>query len=216
MAKIIKSGESASEEYPSYQRDPLEYLGPVVARNSGDLALDPRHILDDARKEAEAKVREAYTEGLRRGTEAGRAQFEERVGKAAEALEAAAAAMQAAREEFLESLESQVVLLAMSIAKRILRREPSVDTERVRKTVREALVHLEKSERISLRLNPADLAALEEQNVRLLDEFEAAENLELIPDETVAPGGCVAESEYMEVDAQIETQLQKIIDDILE
>jgi flagellar biosynthesis/type III secretory pathway protein FliH len=216
MAKIIKSWESASEEYPSYQRDTLEFLGRGLSDSSGDVALDPRHVLDEARKEAEAKVREAYAEGLRRGTEAGRAQFEEAVGKAAEALQNAAAAMQAAHEEFLESLEPQVVMLATTIAERILRREPSVDPERLRKTVRETLVHLEKSERISLRLNPADLAALEAQNVRLFDEFDAAERLEIVPDETVAPGGCVAETEILEVDARIETQLQKITDEILE
>jgi flagellar biosynthesis/type III secretory pathway protein FliH len=107
-------------------------------------------------------------------------------------------------------------MLATTIAERILRREPSVDPERLRKTVRETLVHLEKSERISLRLNPADLAALEAQNVRLFDEFDAAERLEIVPDETVAPGGCVAETEILEVDARIETQLQKITDEILE
>lgn len=216
MAKIIKAWESASEDYPSYRRETLEFLGPDIPDGSGDGALDPRQILDDARKEAEGKVREAYAEGLRRGTEAGRAQFEEAVGKAAEALQNAAAAMQAAHEEFLESLEPQVVMLAMTIAERILRREPSVDTERLRKTVRETLVHLEKSERISLRLNPADIAALEAQNVQLFDEFDAADRLEIIPDETVAPGGCVAETEILEVDARLETQLQKIMDEILE
>ncbi|MFO7975985.1 MAG: FliH/SctL family protein [Candidatus Hydrogenedentota bacterium] len=216
MAKIIKSWESGSEGYPSYQRDALESLGPGFSRSSGDLALDPRHVLDEARKEAEAKVREAYAEGLRRGTEAGRAQFEEKVGKAAESLQRAAEAMQGAREEFLESLEPQVVALATKIAERILRRELSVEPERVRKTVRETLVHLEKSERIFLRLNPADMDALESQNVRLLDEFKGTENLEVVPDETVAPGGCVAETDHLEVDARIETQLQKIIDDVLE
>ncbi|HOD49587.1 MAG TPA: FliH/SctL family protein [Candidatus Hydrogenedentes bacterium] len=216
MARIIKCWEPDSVAYPSYQREALELLGPGLRQNSGDLALDPRQIIDEARKEAELKVREAYAEGLRRGTEAGRAHFEESVGKAAEALESAASAIQAAHEQFLQSLEPQVAALAAAIAKRIVRREPSVDPERVRTTVREALGHFEKSERITLRLSPADLAAMEAQNIRLLDEFTAIENLEVVADETVAPGGCVAESEYLEVDAQIDTQLQKIFDDVLE
>ena len=100
------------------------------------------------------KVREAYAEGLRRGTEAGQAKFAEAVGKAAEALEHAAVAMREAQAEFLLSLEPQVVALAAAIAERILRREPSIEPERVRTTVHEALVHLEKRERITLRMNP--------------------------------------------------------------
>jgi len=82
----------------------------------------------------------------------------------------------------LQSLEPQVAALAAAIAKRIVRREPSVDPERVRTTVREALGHFEKSERITKRLSTADLAAMEAQNIRLLDEFTAIENLEVVAD----------------------------------
>ncbi len=216
MAKIIKSWDVNSQEYPSYRRNALEILKADLHRSSGTLALDPRQILDDARHEAELKVREAYAEGLRRGTEAGQAKFAEAVGTAAEALEHAAAAMREAQAEFLLSLEPQVVALAAAIAERILRREPSIEPERVRTTVHEALVHLEKRERITLRMNPADLEALKEQNIALLEEFDAIDDLEIIPDDSVAPGGCVAQSELLEVDARMESQFQKIVDALLE
>ena len=215
MAKIIKSWDPNSQGYPCYQRDTLEMFSPELHQNAGDLALDPHQILEQARQEAEQKVREAYAEGLRRGTEAGQATFAEAVGKAAEALHTAATAMEEARTEFLRSLEPQVVALATMIAKRILRREPSVEPERVQKTVREALMHLERHERIVLHLNPADLTALKEQNVDLLDGFEAADALEVVADEAVAPGGCVAETDHLEVDARLESQLQKIIDELM-
>ncbi|HPX39768.1 MAG TPA: hypothetical protein PLF51_04985, partial [Candidatus Hydrogenedentes bacterium] len=104
MAKIIKSWDLNSQEYPSYRRNALEMLKADLHRSSGTLALDPRQILEDARQEAELKVREAYAEGLRRGTEAGQAKFAEAVGKAAEALEHAAVAMREAQAEFLLSL----------------------------------------------------------------------------------------------------------------
>ncbi len=216
MARIIKAWESSSQEYPSYERDPLEFVRPGPHQSSGGLALDPHQIVEEARREAEQKVREAYAEGLRRGTEAGQAAFAEAVGKSAAALEQAAKTLIEARERFLESLEPEVVGLAAAIAERILRREPAVDPERVRRTVREALTHLERREQITLRLNPADLAALEEQNVKLLEDFDAVEHLDVVADDTVAPGGCVAESEHLEVDAQIKTQFDKIINGLLE
>jgi flagellar assembly protein FliH len=216
MAKIIKAWDPNSQEYPCYQRDTLEFIRAELHQDSGDLVLDPRQIIENARQEAESKIREAYAEGLRRGTEAGHAKFAEAVGKAAESLESAATAMEEARVEFLRSLEPQVVTLATAIAERILRREPTVDPERVRTVVHEALAHLEKRERIVLKLNPADLAALKEHNITLLTEFGAVEDLEIIADDTVAPGGCVAQSEFLEVDAQMETQFQKIVDTLME
>ena len=109
-----------------------------------------------------------------------------------------------------------VEALAAAIAERILRREPSIEPERVRTTVHEALVHLEKRERITLRMNPADLEALKAQNIALLEEFDAIDDLEIIPDDSVAPGGCVAQSELLEVDARMESQFQKIVDALLE
>ena len=95
-------------------------------------------------------------------------------------------------------------------------RQGAIEPERVRTTVHEALVHLEKRERITLRMNPADLEALKAQNIALLEEFDAIDDLEIIPDDSVAPGGCVAQSELLEVDARMESQFQKIVDALLE
>ena len=51
---------------------------------------------------------------------------------------------------------------------------------------------------------------------RQLEEFDAIDDLEIIPDDSVAPGGCVAQSELLEVDARMESQFQKIVDALLE
>lgn len=210
MAKIIKSWESDSGACRAYQRSTLELAV------SEDEALSPAEILAQARAEAEQRVREAYAEGHRRGIEAGKAQFESEVGAAAQALQAAAEALVQARQSFLDALEPQVARLATIIAERVLQRECRIDPDIVMTMARAALQRLAECEQIVLRLHPADLDALRRQRVTLLEEFEGVESLELTADESVAPGGCIAETESVRVDARLEAQFNKIVADLLE
>ena len=55
--------------------------------------------------------------------------------------------------------------------------------------------------------HPNDANTMREQRITLLEEFDGAEAIEIEIDETVTPGGCIVESELMQVDARLETLL---------
>ena len=182
----------------------------------GGVRADPASILADAREEAERKVLEAYTEGMRRGLESGEAKFQESVGEAAQALQAAAEAMTEKRVEFLDSLSPQVVQLAEAIAARILTREIRDDSEAVLAIARGALEKILDEEEVRLRVNPGDVETLRSHRVTLLEEFDAIKIIEVVADEGVTSGGCIAESERLYIDAQLESQLAEILGRILD
>ena len=98
------------------------------------------------------------------------------------------------------------------MAKRILRREACADPGLVRSTARAALEHLVEREQFVIRLNPDDFRALHEKGVTLLDEFDGAKKFEVVADDSVGPGGCIVETESVEIDARLETQLQQLVD----
>lgn len=173
-------------------------------------------MLVHARTEAERIVREAYAEGLRRGTEAGRAQFFEAVGQSAEALRNAADAVRRAHDEFLESLTPQVLVLVQEIARRVLRREATADPELVRVMARAALSNLLERERVTMHFNPADLNALQERGISFLEEFDGTPHLSVVPHESVAPGGCIVETDALYVDARLDAQLEKVFEALTE
>ncbi len=213
MAEMTRVFKTASNPGPrsliQYERAALEELGftdrelPVETLRDG--------ILDQARREAEQRVREAYDEGLRRGAEAGRAEFRQSVAECAAALRAAAGAVQQARRSFLESLEPQVLELAVTIAGRILQREVQTDRDLVRRTVRRALEHLADRESLVVKVHPDDLTAMRAHKVRLLEEFDGVQQIQVEADASVSPGGCVAASRLMEVDARLEAQLEAVL-----
>ena len=220
MSKVIKSFDPQSDGIPLYERSLLEEIVPVVEEpveeEVVDLGPTPEEILEEARAEAERVVREAYAEGHRRGTEAGHAEYLQSVGQSAETLRGAADAMRAARERFIASLEPQIIALVKDIARRVLRRELKGDEELLRSTVRAVLGNLADREQVTLRVNPADLDVLRREKVSLLEEFDAVERMEIVGDESIAQGGCVAETETLHVDARLDAQLERILDALTE
>jgi flagellar biosynthesis/type III secretory pathway protein FliH len=211
MAKIYKPDNVPPRSLYEYERVVLEAMQLAEEAEFEDEEISPEQILAAARHEAERKVKEAYVEATRRGMEAGRAQYLKAVAESAGALRTAAEAMQKAREDFLTSLEPQVVRLAVAVARRILEREMQGDPDAIGRTVRKAITHLADRETMTLRLHPADLEGLRKEKVKLLDEFDGVREITLQADENVRPGGCIVETDLLTVDARIESQLEQIM-----
>ena len=218
MPKLIKVSDAGTDEYCSYRRDALE---PTIMASAEEVpVVDPQQereaILAEAKALAEQRVREAYVEGLRRGEAAGRQQFENSLAECEQALASTAQAIKKAHEGFLESLEPQVVRLAHAIASHVLQREAQSDGDLIVRTVHRALDSLADRRRVVLRLHPKDLEAIRNHKVTLLEEFEGVESLELVPDDDVCPGGCIAESETLHADARLEAQLELALQALME
>ncbi|MCH8204159.1 MAG: hypothetical protein IID09_03300 [Candidatus Hydrogenedentes bacterium] len=210
MPKIIRVQDAKVGSVSAYERSALDEDALAEA------ATDPAAVLEQARLEAEETVREAYAEGMRRGIEAGEEKFNESVGGSATMLNQVAESLKKAREEFLESIEPQMVQLATSIASKILDCETQVSAEVVKRTTRTVLERILDEERVVLRVNPQDLATLREHRIQLLEEFEGIKQLELRPDESVAPGGCIAVTEHLRIDGRLESQLEQIMNHLME
>lgn len=214
MARIIRSSENSNDSVSDFEHVVLEVIG--SDHPDGKDYLDPAAILAQGREEAERKVREAYEEGLKRGTEAGKKKFDASVAQAEQLLNNASEALKTARTEFVNALEPQLVHLATAIASQILRREAELAPDLLQSTTRSALEHILDQERVTLHVNPIDLDVLRQQRVELLHEFDGISQLEILADESISPGGCIATSEKLHADAQIETQIEKILDRMTE
>ena len=211
MPRIIKPQGAGGDKVSSYERSIFER-----SAGNGDEIADPAAILAQAREDAEEKVREAYAEGMRRGMEAGEKKFNHSVGESAQLLDRAADTIQTAHEEFLAALEPQMVQLATSIAAKIIEREANIAPEIVTKTARSVIERVLDEERVVLQVNPQDLETLREHRIQLLEEFEGIKQLELQADESIAPGGCIAVTENLRIDGRLESQLEQILNSMMD
>ena len=234
MARILKFVHAETAEVARFDRESLEEFPeeellapdflPATAEEE-ELAeeeslLDPEllreEIMAAAREEAAQKVQEAYQEGLARGMQAGQERFEASLAHCAEALEAAATAIQASHDQFPESLEPQVLALVKLMVNRVVDAELKSNPDLLQLMARRALARLAGQFSVTLLVHPDDVEALKLHEVSLLDSVTGVDTLHIQASDTISPGGCIAQSSEMEVDARLETLLNQVLDALTE
>lgn len=161
------------------------------------------------------ETRQAFESGRERGREEGRRAEREALapGAAAEAERLRRQTIERMenialeRDRFLESLEQEVVRLALAVAARILRREAQMDPLLLTGAVRVALGQLTATSEFRLRV-PAKEADLWKETIALVPRLTAKPLI--VADESMRLGECALESKAGTVDLGIRSQLGEI------
>lgn len=215
MSNIIKSGGNSRGfspfSFPSHE----EYFKSdqdAQATESGDGApgadLDgegkAQEILSKAKKQAESLRTEAFELGYKEGMSEGRTE-------AAGQLESAVGSLREAHQQIVDmqqrihkDSESEMVELALELARKVIGAELSHDPSTVVKVIQTALGRVSAAKVISIRVNPSDLGVLKDAAPDFLNEIQ------VVGDPEVSRGGAVIESSSGNLDAQMEVQLAEI------
>lgn len=187
---------------PSGRPLPVQPLyGAAEAEAAGEDGPDTETL----RREAEQAAREAYERGRREGEDAGRQAAEERLAGRFEHLARVAEGLATYRPRLRREAEADLVRLSLAIARRVLRRELSVDPAAVLGIVKAAIDRIEVSEIHRIRLHP--------EHAEVLSQAAASwpHRVEILPDRRLALGGVVFETARGgAVDASLDAQLMEI------
>ncbi len=175
---------------------------PVLAEAEGIVAA--------ARLEAEEIREEARLRGHAEGYEAGLARSCEEVRPAAEALATAVEEVRAGAAAGAERLEHEAAELGVHIAERVLAGALEVQPWRVMDVVRNALRGLVERERVAVLVNPADTELVREAVEAVRLTMGGIDHIEVMEERRVHRGGAMVRSATGEVDARIETKLQRV------
>lgn len=179
-----------------------------------------RRLIDGA---AEEGRRAGHAEGLAAGLAEGRAQGREEAlarhaeefRRLAESWSLALAEFERRREDLLLDARGQVIALAVAIAERITRRVIRLDATVVQDQLRAALGLAVNPSRLVVRSHPDDAALLREVMSGLADRLGGGEHASFETDESLSRGSVVLAMDHGEVDASIETQLNRIVEALL-
>lgn len=127
------------------------------------------------------------------------------------ALQSAAEQLQTQRDHWLEQSQREAVRLGIAIAERLLRHTLAVQPDAVLELIRSALDWTAHSDRLRVRLHPAD-AGLVASAKSSLDPHR---DIEFLPDDSLARGDCVVETPNGQADARLDLVLQRIADELL-
>ena len=161
----------------------------------------PQERLAELEARSEVRAREAHQAGIAEGRRAAAAELEPAIQRLAKSLDELSRYKSRLRRE----AEADLVTLALAVAKRILRRELSVDSEALRGIVSAALDRLQIRELSRVRVHPSH-----EQAVRRHLSSSQVSSVELVSDSTLQPGDVLFETIRGTVDASIDAQLREI------
>lgn len=148
-----------------------------------------------------AEVQQRFNENLRQAIAAER-----------QGLADALRSFEQQRITYFQRVESEVVALALSIARKILRREAQLDPTLLTGMVRVALEKVAGSTRLGLRVHPGQIASWHD----FQNGVGGHPAPELIPDESVPPGQCVLETELGTTEISLDSQLKEIEQGLLD
>ncbi|HUJ22435.1 MAG TPA: FliH/SctL family protein [Bryobacteraceae bacterium] len=151
-------------------------------------------------------VQEARQAAFREGEAAGRAQAQAEIRKAVERLAHGVQELSALRPRLRQQAEKDLVRLAVAVARRVLRRELTVDSQAVEGLVKASLERLAAEEVLRVRVHPAHESVLR----TCLANGGRADRIEVIADPALECGGVVFETAHGDLDASVGTQLAEI------
>jgi flagellar assembly protein FliH len=152
--------------------------------------------------EKQSAATEAYQRGYREGETAGRNTAQPVIERVAHSIDLISGLAPRLRKE----AEGDLVRLSIAIARRIIHRELSVDSEAVSGLIMAALEKLKGQEIQRVRVHPD----IEGVMRAALDHFAVARSVPVVADRSRQPGDVVFETERGSLDASVETQLQEI------
>jgi flagellar assembly protein FliH len=166
-------------------------------------------LLASAWEQAEQIKEQARRIGEAEGHAAGHAAAQTEVQSALAALQAALAAIEQMKVELIAALEHDAAELALRISEQILAAAIEVQPERVVDVARNALRRVTDRRRVVLVVHPSDLETMGVAVPALKAELGGIEHCDVQADRRISAGGAILRTEAGEIDATIETGLER-------
>jgi type III secretion protein L len=200
-ANVIKANAISASSY-----------GMIVRRETHEAMLEAEQILNDARVKAKeiieqaARDREAvFEDAAQRGYSKGLGEWNEILVKAWKS-----------HDDLVARSEQELVHLAVKIAERIVGEELTTSPDRILSIVNEAVKAARAEKKLSIRVAPQHEDSVRAHVESLRPLLGDVRPIVVVGDPSIEPTGCVVESEIGIIDAQLESQLKRLEEALLQ
>lgn len=180
---------------------------------------EAKSIIEEAQEQARNEINdikaEAWEDGFARGRQEALNHMEQNIESTLiGANNIITEASIKAREIFLNNKE-EMINLSITMAEKIIKKEVK-DKEVLVSNLIEAMKKAQNNKELKIYVNWEQIVYKEELREKLQSSFQGIENLEIIEDRTVSPGGCIIQTKLGKIDASIENQLEVLINSLYE
>lgn len=192
---------------------------------------EARGLLEAARRQGRELAERARAEGYRAGRQQGlsegrqegqeqalaeaRGVFAQQQERLVSSLAEAVEQLERQKRAILARAHSDLVGLAVAIAEKAIKRAGLLERSVVEENLREAIELVGGASDVVVRVHPEQLEAMRVFAERLLEQEGRLRHVRVVADEQVGPGGCVVSTAGGQVDARLETQVERIAEQLL-
>ena len=190
--------------FPAFDEAPV-----AVPAGAAPAAGDAPEIDGAALEQA---LQDEYDRGFADGHRAAAQAEAARLRGAVTALEEALAIVQAEGGRWVGTAQDNISALAIAVARQLLDRELQLDKSSLARLVQQALVEFPMDQALTIRVNPADLQAIQAAFQALGEEspLQGRKDVQWLPDARLASGGCQVEGRERILDGRIDTALERL------
>ncbi len=223
MAAVLKSAQlSHGSDYPqavvynvedvqSRARDYLEQIQQEAAAILAAAKQEAIHIREQARQAGEAQAAAAIEQKIQ---QAAQQLSDARCRTAIAACESTVNQLTQDTTAWLTRWRNQTIELAARIAEKILRRELQDHDETLRVWMEEAIVAMRDVRELRVLVHPDDFSVAGRFLQQMAKAIPQAASVEILPDPEIKAGGCVVRSSHGQLDQQLESQLQRLVEQL--
>jgi type III secretion protein L len=206
VVKVIKKEKiSGSTVREDLGRESIEQDG-IIRGEVYSASAKARELLQKAQLEAEAILKKAEEESAKQRQTGYDTGYQEGLAQTTELLVKA----RTEQEQFLKNANRDLMDLAFKIAEKIIGKQLEMEPETIIAIVKQAMQTVRQSKQLTIRVHPEDAKLLKQNEEELQETLGRQRILDVVEDKKVYRGGCIIESEIGTVEAQLQTQLDRL------
>lgn len=216
MAGVIKAGSQQANQQtqsskPYFHLEDLEQRGNQYL---DDIRKQADQILKDAEREAQKlrirTIADAKKEALENARNLMNDELQRKLSEVEPMVKATLLQVGQQLQAWQQEWENRTVSLAVGIAEKVVGQQLTHAPEIVLNQIQQALRLAGTQDRMELRVHPQDIEAFKLTIEKMIENISDLTTTVMVPDDSIQPGGCVVRARYGSIDAQLETQIQRI------
>lgn len=205
-----KKDKDAFISLPQGEKERGDFISLHEGEDNHTKRKEAEDILKEAKKRVDLLEQEAYEKGFAQGEKDGLELGEKKAIKMIENMENLFIEIGHLRKDILKQHEREILELIFAITKKIIHDQAGLNEDNIKNTVFQALDLTAVKNEIILKINPEDCDLIEALRPSLFTTFKELKSITVTSDPCISRGGCLLETPHGDVDATLETRLEKI------
>jgi len=169
-----------------------------------------KKIIEEMKKKIKIVEKKAFEEGFDKGKQAGVESEAKKIETILSDFRQALLDLEKVKKKNYLNAEKETVNLSLSIARKIVCHEVSINKEVVLNVIKQAFKKVVDHEKIKIKISPSDFKFIEQSEFKISKIIDNIDKVAFEEDKNISDGGCIIETNLGDIDARIEEQLQVV------